>query len=209
MRTLIHERPPQDLGRRAQALLIPALALAILAGFLASPAGAGQSSVLTWPDVTGIAGGRMRLTLSIADADSIQSGLIDVKYDPSLVAPVPSSLEQESFGLSVPALWGASTPADSTLRIVFASGDPAGYLGNGGPWVSIEFQLVDPGMSPLRFAEITLEHLPSRLLPATGVDGSISVDPAAVSPATWGLVKGIYGDEGIGFPGGPSPNRVK
>ena len=203
MRKLIHSPAASwNAGRRASALLL-AWALAILA----APAGAGQSSVLSWPDVSGSAGGRMRLTLSIADADSAQSGLFEVKYDPSRVFPITTSLEQESFGLTVSTLWGASTPADSTLRFVFATGDPAGYVG-GGPWVSIEFDLVDPGLSPLRFADITLEHLPNTILPAIGDDGSINVVPAAVSPSTWGLVKGMYGDEGIGSPHGPSPNRA-
>ena len=169
---------------------------------------AGQSSILAWPDESGTAGGRIRLTLSIANADSIQGGLIDVKYDPGLITPIIASLEQESFGLSIAALWGASTPADSTLRLVFATGDPVGYLGTGGPWVSIEFDLVDPGMSLLRFAEITLEHYPSTILPAIGDDGSISVNPAAVSPATWGLVKGMYRDEGRAAPVDTHPNRA-
>jgi len=197
MRALIHHRAP---------LLELLWALVLLAG--PATAAGGQNSVLTWPDVSGFAGGRMRLTLSIADADSIQSGLVEVKYDPSLVAPVITSLHQESFGQSISALWGASTPADSTLRFVFATGDPVGYLGSGGPWVSIEFDLVDPGLSPLRFSGITLERAPSTVLPAIGVDGSISVDPAAVSPATWGLVKGIYGDQGLGGAHGASPNRA-
>jgi hypothetical protein len=184
-----------------------ALVLAWALAFLAAPAGAGQSSVLTWPDENGLAGGRIRLTLSITDADSVQSGLFDVKYDPSLISPVTTSLQQESFGQSISALWGASTPADSTLRFVFATAHPAGYVG-GGPWVSIEFDLVDPGVSPLRFADITLEHLPSTILPAIGVDGSINVSPAAVSPATWGLVKGMFGDEGLGTPEGVGVNRA-
>jgi len=204
MRKLIHSPAASwNAGRRASALLL-AWALAILA----APAGAGQSSVLTWPDVNGFAGGRMRLTLSIADADSVQGGLFDVKYDPSLISPVTTSLHQESFGQSISALWGASTPADSTLRFVFATSGPAGYVG-GGPWVSIEFDLVDPGLSPLRFADITLEHLPSTELPAIGVDGSINVTPAAVSPDTWGLVQGMFGDEGLGgIPGGVGVNRA-
>jgi hypothetical protein len=205
MRKFIHSpAASRNGGLRASALLVAvAWALAILA----APAGAGQSSVLSWPDVSGSAGGRMRLTLSIADADSVQSGLFEVKYDPSLISPITTSLQQESFGQTISTLWGASTPADSTLRFVFATGDPAGYVG-GGPWVSIEFDLVDPGLSPLRFADITLEHLPNTILPAVGVDGSISVTPAAVSPSTWGLVKGMYGDEGIGTSHGLSPNRA-
>jgi hypothetical protein len=155
-------------------------------------AAGGPNAVLSWPDVEGFTGDRIRVTLTIADPDSIQAALIDVKYDPGLVAPVATSVQREAYGLTVQASWGASTPADSTLRFVFATADPDGYVGSGGAWVSIEFDLIDSGLNPLRFSDITLERLPNTVLPAVGVDGSIGITPAAVLPSTWGQVKDLY-----------------
>jgi hypothetical protein len=132
------------------------------------------------------------VTLTIANPDSIQAALIEMKYDPGLVTPVTNSIQREAYGMTVQATWGASTPADSTLRFVFATADSNGYIGNGGAWVSIEFDLIESGLTLLRFIDITLERLPNSVLPATGVDGSIGVNPAAVAPSTWGQVKDLY-----------------
>jgi hypothetical protein len=154
----------------------------------------GQNAVLTWPDVSGFTGNRIRVTLSVANPDSVQSALIDVTYDPALVTPDPLSLLQEPYGQSIQAAWGASTPTSGTLRLVFATADPDGYTGAGGDWVSIEFDMIGAGVSPLHFDIIALERLPNRVIPSTGDDGSISVSPAAVDPATWGRVKGLYSE---------------
>jgi hypothetical protein len=154
-------------------------------------AGGGEVAVLSWPDEEGVVGEPIRLVLSIADADSVISATIDVKYDPGKVAPKPTSLELESFGLSIDAIWGASTPADSTLRFVFATSDLAGYVG-GGSWVSIEFDLLDSGESPLRFSLMELEKFPSFIQPAIGEDGSITVAPMPVLPESWGGLKHRY-----------------
>ena len=152
---------------------------------------AGGVAILSWPDEEGMVGEQPRLILSIENADSVVAATIDIKFDPGKVAPITTTLERESFGLSIPAIWGASTPADSVLRFVFATSDPDGYIG-GGEWVSIEFALIDSGESPLHFHVMTLEKFPASIQPAQGVDGSITVAPLPVLPDSWGGVKHRY-----------------
>src|SRR5687768_7407071 len=79
-----------------------------LLGMLPAGAMAGDPvTVLSWPNAEGTVGEQPRLILSIADANGIQAATIDIKYDPGKVAPITTTLERESFGMSIVATWGA------------------------------------------------------------------------------------------------------
>jgi hypothetical protein len=150
-------------------------------------------ALLTLPDTSGTVNQVLRLPMDITDADGAESGTIDVVFDSLVVRPDHESLLVEPFGQQIqPHVWFANTIAD-TLRIVFATVE-GGYVGSG-TLVSLEWELVGAGTSPLHFTFIELQRDDDGVevdLPTIGEDGSIVAAPQPVEPGTWGRLKRLY-----------------
>jgi hypothetical protein len=172
-----------------RAALLGALLLGL--GFGTPTAAQDPPAELLLPHLSGSVTGRLRVALEITGADSMQSGAIDIAYDPGVITPLPQTLARGPFGLTLPGLWGASTPADSLFRIAFSTPDEVGYVGSG-TLCTFDVDMIGSGTSPLSFRSILLERTPDIQLPATGVDGSITAIPLPVDPATWGRVKSLF-----------------
>lgn len=158
--------------------------------------GSTQVTRLILPDTSGAVPEVLRLALQVADADSVESGRIDIVFDSTVVRPRPASILEGPFGDSIDAEWLANTRAD-TLKIAFASSSATGYVGSG-TWVTVEWELVGAGTTVLHFALIELERDEGGtpiVLPANAQDGSAAVTPQAVEPSTWGRVKRRFGPE--------------
>ncbi len=164
------------------------LVATLLAIALGSRSAADPPAILTLPAASGQVGERIQIALDIADADSMQAGQIDIAYDPDRARPLPETLEPGAFGSVPPAAWIASTPADSIFRIVFSTADTTGFVGSG-TLALFDVDLLGEGTSPLSFRTIVLERVPNLILPAEGIDGSITVIPVPVEALTWGRIK--------------------
>jgi len=178
---------PRRLGRAALFLLAVA-GLAVAAPVRAQD----PPAELSLPDLNGFVTNRLRVALSIAGADSMQAGTIDLEFDPAVVTPLPLTLVPGSLGQALPGIWGASLPAAGVFRIAFSTPDVTGFVGSG-TLCTFDVDLIAAGTSPLVFRSILLERTPNIQLPATGQDGSITAAPLAVDAATWGRVKRLFG----------------
>jgi len=177
-----------DLPMVRPRLLQPALLCSICL-LLALPAAAQPTGVIL-PAVTGIQGERVSTDLVLEDAPGITGITLEIGFDAALVLP-DETLIMGPLGQSVQNIHGANVVGGDTLRVAVATfGDTVGYVGSG-ILLTIDWDLIGAGTTPLEFLSILLEDN-TGVLPADPTNGSIEAEPAPVDPTTWGTLKTHY-----------------
>ncbi|MGD8396126.1 MAG: T9SS type A sorting domain-containing protein [Candidatus Eiseniibacteriota bacterium] len=133
-----------------------------------------QTTGVILPMVDGEAGGRVSTDLVIEDAPGITGITLEITFNAAVVEPDPD-ITMGPFGSSLSNIHGANVVGD-TLRIAVAvSGDTTGYVGSG-TLLTIEWDLLAAGLSPLQFTRTLLEDNQSPPpLPASPQNGLITV----------------------------------
>ncbi len=163
------------------------LVFLITTGLLLCAADDARSTPITeiiLPQVSGEVGDRVATDLVIQNAPGITGITLEIGFAPNLVAPDPN-ITMGAFGGNLDNIHGANVIGSDTLRVAVAVfGDTLGYVGSG-VLLTIEWDLLAGGTSPLTFISVLLEdnHSPPAL-PGFPVDGAIEVEGEEPPPPT-------------------------
>ncbi len=156
---------------------------------------AGQPVPISLPDAAGIVGERVSTDVVLTDSPGITGITLEIGFDATLVAP-DETITMGPLGGSITNIHGANVVGGDTLRVAVATfGDTTGYVGSG-ILLTIDWDLIGAGTSPLEFLSVLLEDN-SGSLPAAPTNGSIEAEPAPVDAASWGGVKVRYAAEAV------------